>query len=143
MYLILNKIDELLVKIFPQHALRQFIKFAIAGVICMILELTLYSTQIYVFKIDPVYANPPSVIAALLLNYLISRAWVFETGRYQTSTEFMAFAVVGTIAFLLNQGIVWLMVDYLFVHPITSKLVAIATVVIWNFFAKKFFVFKG
>jgi putative flippase GtrA len=121
----------------------QIIKFAIAGASGAVVELGLYTLLVSFFSVHYLTANILSIITGILVNYLISQKWVFESGRYQPRAEFLAFCVVSAITIAFNQTIVWLLVDYAELHNVLAKIMAILTVAIFNFFAKKYLVFKN
>ncbi|MCU0444905.1 MAG: GtrA family protein [Microscillaceae bacterium] len=130
---------------FTTGVYRQFFKFAMAGAICAVLEMSILVTLSNIYgKDNLLYFNALAYIVAVVLNYLISRAWVFERGKYNTKVEFLAFCAVATVGLGLNQlifywGLQVLTNDFY----LLAKIIAIGTVVIWNFFAKKYLVFKG
>lgn len=80
---------------------------------------------------------------ALTLNYLVSRFWVFQKGRYSVGKEFLAFAGVGVIALGLSILFFSIGLDIFHWHWILAKIFSVCLVLIWNFVMKKFFVFKG
>jgi putative flippase GtrA len=126
----------------PRHG--QFMRFAFIGATCFALEMSLYISLKHALGEGYVYViNIFAISMALLLNYLVSRVWVFETGRHKLHTEFLAFMAVGVIAIGLSTLILWLGIRYAHLDSITAKVVAVVIVLSWNFFMKKFFVFKG
>jgi len=121
----------------------QIIKFAIAGASGAVVELGLYTLLVGFFSVHYLTANILSIVTGILVNYVISQKWVFESGRYQPRAEFVAFCVVSAITIAFNQTIVWLLVDFGELHNVLSKVIAILTVAVFNFFAKKYLVFKN
>ncbi|MGB3618542.1 MAG: GtrA family protein [Catalinimonas sp.] len=122
----------------------QVVFFVIAGGICALLEFSLLIAMVEVLHVDPLVANPFAFTAAVLLNYVISRRWVFETGRYSKRRELVYFLSVSLMAFAVNQGIFWLLVEgVLSIDYRISKIMAIGGASVFNFFAKKLLVFKG
>lgn len=121
----------------------QIIKFAIAGASGAVVELGLYTLLVGAFSVYYLTANILSIVTGILVNYVISQKWVFESGRYAPKAEFAAFCFVSAITIVFNQTIVWALVDFVALHNILAKVLAILTVAVFNFFAKKYLVFKS
>ncbi|TAE47692.1 MAG: GtrA family protein [Cytophagia bacterium] len=141
-----------------RKGLIQFSKFALVGVIGVIFDLSCIRLLQYFGYDDEtiIRLNPFTFILSLILNYILSRIFVFTPGRYSPKKEFLLFCVIGTIALFINQGIMKVAFDYFglpqkvsilniiyFSKLELSKLIAIVFTVLWTFVAKKFFVFKG
>lgn len=121
----------------------QIAKFAVAGIIGACIEIGLFFFFIAFTGLHYLMANFIAISVAILVNYFISQKWVFETGRYSKTKEFTFFIGVSVIALLFNQLLMWVLVDAVELNMKLSKIVAIGLVAIYNFLAKKFFVFKG
>lgn len=136
---------RVLVQTLTQGVYWQFFKFALAGGICAVLEMSILAALNNTFGSDNLlYFNAIAYIIAVVINYLISRTWVFERGKYSTNVEFLAFCGVATVGLGLNQMVFYFALLQLGnALYLVAKMIAIVTVVIWNFFAKKNLVFKG
>jgi putative flippase GtrA len=140
-----------------KKGLVQFGKFGLVGAIGVIFEMSAVKIleNMQYSKDFIVNINPLIFGISLIINYILSRIFVFETGRHSAKKEFLLFCIVGIIALIINQGIFYLFVNYvelpkslnLIVLTLSklqiAKLIAIIITVSWTFVAKKFFVFKG
>ena len=82
-------------------------------------------------------------ISGLLVNYIISCIWVFSNSKFKNRlVEFLFFAAIGVMGLLLNDALIWLFTDCIGTHYMFSKIVAAAIVYLWNFFARKYLVFR-
>lgn len=80
-------------------------------------------------------------ILGLSTNYALSIGWVFETtGDFKK--EFSLFAVIGVGGLILNEIIIWVLVDHLEIYYMSAKIVSVILVLFWNFGMRKKFVFK-
>lgn len=122
---------------------KQIIRFIITGALSAGLEFFVYTTLIAYLHLHYQYSNILAFIAANVLNYSLSRNWVFVKGKHSTSVEFIAFAIVALVGLGLNILILWVMIDNIHIDYRIAKLFAIGVVVIWNFVAKKTLVFQG
>lgn len=83
-------------------------------------------------------------ILGLLTNYLLSISWVFNNGKMSNRLlEFLVFALIGVIGLGLNTIIMYISTDLLGVHYMISKIISTVLVFFWNFFARKFILFKS
>lgn len=127
-----------------KKAFWQFFKFALTGAFCAVIELGLFTLLVENFTDKYIYTfNALAFSVAVVINYIISRSWIFETGKHSTTVEFIAFILVAVVALGFNQLILYIGITYLFLHYFIAKVLSIFIVMVWNFLAKKFLVFKG
>ncbi|TAE70058.1 MAG: hypothetical protein EAZ85_12310 [Bacteroidetes bacterium] len=141
-----------------KKGLVQFFKFASIGAICASIELACVAFLKYLSYNDEfiLYVNPIIFAFVLILNYILSRLFVFTPGRYSVQKEFLVFCMVGLVALAINQSVMYIALYHsnlpielsifsIFILKKASiaKIIAIGITVVFNFFAKKFFVFKS
>ena len=81
-------------------------------------------------------------IAGLLVNYALSKLWVFNKSNYSNKlTEFLLFALVGIIGLGLTELLMWCFTTLLGIYYILSKMMTTAIVYLWNFFGRKYLIF--
>jgi putative flippase GtrA len=142
--IMLQVISDILTLDFSRQTTKQVMRFVIAGVTCAALEFTTLIGLVEWVGLDMYLANTIAFTAAVVLNYVMSRGWVFESNKYSKKRyEFTAFALMAVVGLGLNQLIMWGCVDVLSLDYKLSKVLAIGLVVIWNFFSKKYLVFKS
>jgi putative flippase GtrA len=82
-------------------------------------------------------------LLGLATNYVLSITWVFNRRRVSSRwLEFTIFGIIGIIGLGLNELIIWQATETLKLHYLVSKLIATATVYLWNFFARKYTLFS-
>ena len=82
--------------------------------------------------------------AGLLTNYLLSIKWVFNSRTLGSRrAEFIVFALIGALGLLLTELMMWTGVDLLSIDYRVAKLFAVATVLFWNFTARKLLLFRA
>jgi putative flippase GtrA len=80
---------------------------------------------------------------AVLLNYALSVRFVFTSGiRFSRAQELGLVYLVSGIGLALHLLILYTAVDVAGIELMLSKLIATATVFLWNFLARNYFVFK-
>ena len=122
---------------------QQIFKFIIVGGFCASLEFITFNIFISFFKIDYLIANVISIVIAVSINYLLSRAFVFEKSRYSKRDEFLSFVLFSVLAILLNQMILWVLFEVIKLDIRLCKALAIVIVAFFNYLTKKYIVFKA
>lgn len=83
-------------------------------------------------------------LLGLATNYTISVLWVFHESRFSSRwLEFALFAGIGVIGLGINDVSMGICTEWLGVHYLLSKLVSTVIVYLWNFFARKYLLFRG
>ncbi|UNC93595.1 GtrA family protein [Candidatus Contubernalis alkaliaceticus] len=121
----------------------QILRFLMVGILAAAIDMGLLILLVEAFSLYYLLAGLISFIAAVIFNYLVSRIWVFQGGRYSRGLEFMVFVGVSAAGLALNQLILLTLVDMLKVHYQPAKIISIMVVALWNYILKKKFVFKG
>jgi putative flippase GtrA len=127
----------------PQDFYAQLVRFIITGGFTAGIDFLLLVLFVEAFLLHYLLASGISFIVGVTINYLISRHWIFEGGRYRHSVEFLGFFVTGGIGLVLNQMILWFFVGHLSVDYKISKTISIFVVTFWNFTTKKYLVFRN
>lgn len=81
---------------------------------------------------------------ATLVNYLLSIRYVFESGsKYKKHIEIISVFILSGFALLVNQIVLYVLIDWFEWHLIISKLMATFTVFFWNYFGRSRIIFKS
>lgn len=121
---------------------QQVFKFILVGGFCSAIEFLIFNILIDHFKIEYLIANIIAVVTAIIINYFLSRRFVFEKSRYSTVNEMIMFFILSFFAIVLNQIILWFFVEILHVNLRVSKALVIVLVAFFNYLTKKYIVFK-
>jgi len=121
----------------------QVFRFLLVGLACATVEFGLFSLLYAPFGMDYLVANAIAVVIAILMNYFLSREFVFQRSKYAIATEIVSFVSFSVLAIILNQLVLWLLVDQLDIPQVLwCKVVAIVIVSVFNFLTKKYIVFR-
>lgn len=120
------------------HGLIQLIRYGLVVAIAAPIDLGGYIVLKSMFHVYYVLAATISFTVSLIVNYLLSVAWVFtaKTGR-QRHTDAAIFAIIGVVGLGLTDLIVWGLTDYAKLNYIVSKLIAFLLVFFWSFGARR------
>jgi len=82
-------------------------------------------------------------VLGLITNYMLSINWVFNRRTMSNrKLEFGVFALIGIVGILLNELFIWFFTENLQIYYLLSKIMAAVIILFWNFFARKFVLFK-
>lgn len=126
--------------------LGQVVRYLFTGGFSFLLDFGLFALCLYALEWHYLLANLIGLIAGLVLNYFLSIVWVFvackRTLEKNKGLEFALFALVGVVGVGINQLLMYVMVDGLGVNEMVSKMIAAVLVLMWNFGARKFMLFR-
>lgn len=87
---------------------------------------------------------PVGFILATWVNYQLSVRHVFRSGvRFTRGREIVLVYVISTAGLLINQAILYGLVDLAGAELMLSKLTATATVFLWNYCARNYYLFAS
>ncbi|HNS26245.1 MAG TPA: GtrA family protein, partial [Methanobacteriaceae archaeon] len=82
-------------------------------------------------------------ILGLIVNYILSISWVFNNRKLNSSTlEFGVFSLIGMVGLGLNEVFIWFFTAEVGFYYLISKIISAIIVLFWNFFARKYVLFK-
>lgn len=83
-------------------------------------------------------------ILGLICNYVISTAWVFGESKVNNRlVEFTVFSIIGVVGLGFNELIIYFFTDVCGLHYMLSKIISTVIIFFWNFFARRFILFKS
>jgi len=84
-----------------------------------------------------------SFIFGLIINYFLSRVWVFNKAIIKNRLmEFGLVILISIVGLLLNELFIWFFTDKINIYYLLSKIIAAGIIFWWNFFARKFILYN-
>ena len=120
----------------------EFISYIICGVLTTVVSYVVFYLAI---GLPTVVANTISFIAAVLFAYVVNKVFVFDSPEWSGRMilkEFIPFVVTRILSYVLETLFLVLTCDVLHLHKFLMKVVAGVVVIILNYFAGKFLVFR-
>lgn len=121
---------------------RRAIRFLIAGLFSAGLEIALLIAFVETYDVPLLYANGVAFLIVNVINYILSRYWVFNNRTRRKRVQFAMFMFFVTCGLILNQIVLWVLADNLSLDYRLSKVAAIGAVVVWNFFTRNNVIFN-
>lgn len=82
-------------------------------------------------------------ILGLIANYFLSISWVFNKRTLNNAKlEFGVFTLIGVVGLGLNEVLIWFFTENAHLYYLISKIIAAILILFWNFFARKFALFR-
>ena len=115
----------------------QIIKFGLVGFLCFFID---YGIMVFLTEIASVHyllSSGISFTVSVIVNYILSLTYVFETENGNRVKEFVVFVALSVIGLGINQLLMWFCVDILGIFYMISKIGATAVVMVYNFVTRK------
>lgn len=131
----------------------QFFRSVFVGGLATLVDLGIFYVLAIQFHFHPNLATTISFIFGLIVNYYLTQLWVFNYTPESLTKSFTIFTIIGVVGLLLNNFLLYMMIDYqILTHTlkmenpdsikIMAKIIATLVVFIWNFSARKYFIFR-
>lgn len=118
------------------------LKYACVGGLAAIVDFAIF-LLLYIFSVNWFMAAFISFVIATTVNYLLSIQYLFESGiRLSKHCEIITVFFVSGIGLVVNQLVLYAAIDQMEMSPSVAKLGASSIVFLWNYFARRNFVFK-
>ena len=118
----------------------QFMKFGIVGVIAFVIDYGVMIFLTEVFGVPYLISTTISFVVSVIFNYFASMRFVFKRkDDMSRRREFIIFIVLSVCSLGINDLLMWLMVDSLYIDYRLSKIVVTVVVAVWNFVTRKIF----
>jgi putative flippase GtrA len=139
-------IKSVLHKIFKQETDQthiQFFRYLFVGGAAFLVDFGSLFILTQFFGIYYLISAAIAFILGLAANYALSISWVFNRRTLDNRTlEFGVFAFIGIIGLGLNELFIWFFTSELGLYYLISKIISAILILFWNFFARKFTLFR-
>ena len=127
----------------------QFFRYCFVGGIATVVEgAALWLIQHFVFQeaegFYVYFAQGIAFVLGLIANFVLSKMFVFRESSDKTNTmgEFVAYGVIGVVGLGFKELMLWAFNKRLGWHYMLVWLFATAIVLIWNYAARKLFLYR-
>lgn len=123
--------------------IEQIIKFGFVGFLCFFIDYGIMVLLTEAAGIDYLLSSGISFTVSVIVNYILSVTFVFETDKNKNKfKEFVVFVFLSVIGLGINEACMWFAVELLGIHYMISKIGATAVVMVYNFVSRKIFIEK-
>ena len=122
----------------------EFTKFVFVGGISAIIEFSLLILFVEKLAIDYLFGNVFAFALTNIVTYILTKRFVFNgTQSVNKAQEAGLFFLCLLGGLVVNQIVLWAVVEFTSIDYRIAKVIAIAITIIWNFFTRKHLVFRN
>ena len=124
---------------------KEVISYLFFGVLTTLINILSYVILSKLFEVDYKLATTIAWVISVLFAFITNKIYVFnskETNIVLVAKEFSSFTIFRLLSYLMDLGVMVLMVEWLKTDDLIAKIVANVFVVIFNYFASKYVIFK-
>lgn len=123
--------------------IKKIVSFGLVGIVATAIEYILLIILKEVFDIDVLIGSGIAFTVSLCFNYYLSIKYVFVDKKEMSKLKEMSgFFVTAIIGLLINQIVMYVLVDLVSLYYLISKVVATTVVMLWNFISRHIFLEK-
>jgi putative flippase GtrA len=123
--------------------LYKFLKFGIVGLSGVAVDFGITFLLKEKFRVNKYFSNTCGFFTASSSNFVLNRLWTFQSSDPAIAFQYAKYISLSIVGVLLSNAIIYLLHGRWKWNFYFAKLMSIAVVVFWNFFASYFFAFAG
>jgi len=122
----------------------KIVRYFFVGGVAATIDIGIFSFAVKELEFDWFLVALFSFVLATAVNYLLSIRYVFESAiRFQKQAEVSLVFLVSGIGLVINQSVLWLLIEMAGIDAVVSKLIATGTVFFWSYMVRSRFIFKA
>ncbi len=127
--------------------LRQFLpffKYCVVGVVGTAIDLlTVYFLAVHYAIMHPIAAATVGFFLAVTNNFILNKTWTFGNQSKNYRKLWIKFLLVSLVGLVLTWMFMFVFYELRGIDPVLAKAITSVIVLSWNFFANKYWTFKG
>jgi putative flippase GtrA len=128
---------------FNRALIFKFLKFGVVGFSGVFVDFGFTWFFKEIAKVQKYVANAIGFTVAATSNYFLNRYWTFHSTNPQVFTEYGKFLFISVLGLGISTFVIWILNGKFKWNFYVAKLLAIAIVTVWNFFANLLFTFAS
>lgn len=138
-----------------ENRLGEAVRFAVSGGVCFLIEFAALVLLRDKAGLDTLIAVPAAFLISVIVNYLMCVRWVFPAAGEQRNAARLGFLVTSVMGLLLNEGLMLLFRNIFgedgilltlgglsLAQYMVNKVLATLIVMVWNYFTKRWILYK-
>lgn len=124
---------------------KDIIPYAFFGILTTLVNVVIYWIMAHPFNFSVMFSTVVAWIVAVLFAYLTNRKWVFHSNandKYSIIKEILSFFACRLATGIFDFLCMYIFVDVLCLNDVIIKFVANVFVILLNYLASKFVIFK-
>jgi putative flippase GtrA len=121
---------------------KEIISYLVFGVLTTLTNIVSYAILSKLYGMDYKLATTISWIISVLFAFITNKLFVFNSKGNNIAKEFLSFTFFRLLSYLMDLGIMIIMVEWSNTDDLLAKIVGNVFVVIFNYFASKYVTFN-
>jgi putative flippase GtrA len=124
---------------------KEAILYVVFGGLTTLVNIVAYSLLYYFAEATNTLSNVLAWVISVVFAYITNKLFVFENKSFALpglAVEILSFFTCRVLTGVLDLGIMYLCVDVLKLHALVMKILSNIIVIVLNYIASKFFIFK-
>ncbi len=134
----MKKIEDMIKKLLDTS----LVKYGLVGVLNTLVTGVVIFTLMNAFSVSLRIANIIGYVVGFINSFVLNRSWTFKGHKASTITQFLRFAGVFAVCFLLQHGLVILLAEKLLIDKNISTLIGMIFYTGISYVLNKLFTFK-
>jgi len=129
-----------------RRGLLEMLRYLVVSAVALGIDVGAMAVALRVLHLDYLTAATIGFSLGLCVNYVLARTWAFASRVSRVRNrlaEFAVFAAIGVVGLVINDAIIAVVTESLRVDPLVSKIVAAGVVFAWNFFLRRYVLFRN
>jgi putative flippase GtrA len=138
-----KRIFQKLLVLKSDHTVIHLMRSILASNISFALDFSILVILTEVVHLHYLISNGIGFMAGTSLNYTLCIFWVFSKRSIKNrNLEYWLFILIGISGVGLNELFIWFFTEQLAIYYLISKIIAGSTVFFYNFFTRKYLLFR-
>jgi putative flippase GtrA len=121
--------------------LPHFIRYALVSGIALVADVAILALCHSLLDMHYLLATTLGFVMGVIVNYTLCIWWVFTDSRFSSRTvEFTITMGIAAAGLVINDLIMWLLIERAALYYLLAKIVAAAAVFFWNFVIRHYYV---
>ncbi len=120
----------------------RILKFGIVGISGMVIDFSVTWICKEKLLLNKYLSNSLGFVCSVLSNFMLNRHWTFAVSSHPAGIQLVKYLLVASAGLLINNILLYVMLNVFKAHFYLSKLLVIGIVFFWNYFANSFFTFN-
>ena len=121
---------------------KEIISYLVFGVLTTLTNIVSYAILSKLYGMDYKLATTIAWIISVLFAFITNKLFVFNSKGNNIAKEFLSFTFFRLLSYLMDLGIMIIMVEWANTDDLLAKIVGNVFVVIFNYFASKYVTFN-
>ncbi|MDR7078843.1 putative flippase GtrA [Neobacillus niacini] len=124
---------------------KEVVNYLVFGVLTTLINIVSYGILSKIFNMDFKLATTIAWILSVIFAFITNKIYVFNSKNLNVlliTKEFISFIFFRLLSYIVDIGMMIILVEWMKMDDLVSKILVNVIVVIVNYFASRYFVFK-